>query len=138
MRVGGDDLIGEQLRQLGDVRRDAPSLVGCQHLGHGSRLRCLARIHIRERLSRGVQNLAASGDSLSLKELLHLSFYPLGAGVFAGAAFALAASAVVQLLVAVGYISDRRQRLPRGATSWSPNRLFQLAPPVVRSHAASS
>ena len=44
--------------------------------------------------------------SLSLKDVLHLSFYPLGAGVFAGAAFALAASAVVQLLVAVGYISD--------------------------------
>jgi hypothetical protein len=37
---------------------------------------------------------------LSLKDVLHLSFYPIGAGVFAGAVFALVASAVI----AVGYI----------------------------------
>ena len=43
---------------------------------------------------------------LSFKDVLHLSFYPIGAGVFAGAIFALAVSAVVGLLVAVGYIPD--------------------------------
>jgi hypothetical protein len=41
-----------------------------------------------------------------LKDVLHLSLYPIGAGVFAGAVFALAVSAVVSLLVAVGYIPD--------------------------------
>src|SRR5262249_40418494 len=45
---------------------------------------------------------------LSFKDVLHLSFYPVGAGVFAGAAFALTASAVVALLVAVGFIPDIR------------------------------
>jgi hypothetical protein len=44
--------------------------------------------------------------SLSLRDVLHLSLYPIGAGVFTGAAFALVASAVVGLLVAVGYIPD--------------------------------
>ena len=39
---------------------------------------------------------------LSFKDVLHLSFHPTGAGVFTGAAFALVASAVVGLLVAVG------------------------------------
>jgi hypothetical protein len=43
---------------------------------------------------------------LSFKEVLHLSLYPVGAGVFAGAAFALVASAVVALLVATGFIPD--------------------------------
>jgi hypothetical protein len=43
---------------------------------------------------------------LSLKDVLHLSFYPIGAGAFAGAAFALIASAVVALQVAVGYIPE--------------------------------
>ena len=37
---------------------------------------------------------------------MHLSFYPIGAGVFTGAAFALVTSAVVALLVAVGIIPD--------------------------------
>ena len=32
---------------------------------------------------------------LSFKDVLHLSFYPIGAGVFVGAAFALVASGVV-------------------------------------------
>jgi hypothetical protein len=41
---------------------------------------------------------------LSFKDVLHLSFHPIGAGVFAGAAFALVASAVVALLVAFGSI----------------------------------
>ena len=43
---------------------------------------------------------------LSFKDVLHLSLYPIGAGVFAGAAFALVSSAVVGLLIAVGFISD--------------------------------
>ena len=45
---------------------------------------------------------------LSFKDVLHLSFYPIGTGVFVGAAFALVASAVVRSLVDVGYIPDIR------------------------------
>ena len=45
---------------------------------------------------------------LPFKDVLHLSFYPIGAGVFAGAVFALVASAIVALLVAVGFIPDIR------------------------------
>ena len=45
---------------------------------------------------------------LSLKDVLHLSLYPIGAGVFVGAALALLTSSVVALLVASGYISDIR------------------------------
>jgi hypothetical protein len=41
---------------------------------------------------------------LSFKDVLHLSLYPISAGVFTGAAAALVASMVVGLLVAVGYI----------------------------------
>ena len=43
---------------------------------------------------------------LSFKDVLHLAFYPIGAGVFTGAAFALVASAVVALLVAAGYVPE--------------------------------
>jgi hypothetical protein len=43
---------------------------------------------------------------LSLRDVLHLSFYPLGTGVFTGAAVALIASAVIATLVAVSYIPD--------------------------------
>ncbi len=43
---------------------------------------------------------------LSLKDVLHLSFYPIGAGIFAGAAFTLVASAVVASLVAIGYLPE--------------------------------
>jgi hypothetical protein len=43
---------------------------------------------------------------VTFKDVLHLSFYPIGAGVFTGAVFALVASAVVALLVAVGYIHE--------------------------------
>jgi hypothetical protein len=42
---------------------------------------------------------------LSFKDVLHLSFHPIGAGIFSGAAFALVASAVVALLIAVGLIT---------------------------------
>ena len=42
----------------------------------------------------------------SFRDVLHLSFYPIGAGVFTGAAFALVVSAVVALLVAVGFIPE--------------------------------
>jgi hypothetical protein len=45
---------------------------------------------------------------LSFKDVLHLSFHPIGSGVFVGAAFALVASAVVRSLVDVGYIPDIR------------------------------
>ena len=45
---------------------------------------------------------------LPFKDVLHLSFYPIGAGVFTGAAFALVAAAVVALLVATGYIHEIR------------------------------
>jgi len=45
---------------------------------------------------------------LSFKDVLHLSFYPIGTGVFVGAAFALLTSAVVRSLVDVGYIPDIR------------------------------
>jgi hypothetical protein len=41
---------------------------------------------------------------LSLKDTLHLSFYPIGAGVFSGALFALVASATVATLVTTGSI----------------------------------
>ena len=51
---------------------------------------------------------------LSLKDVLHLSFYPIGAGVFVGAAFALVASAVVRSLVGVGYIPDISHDFSRG------------------------
>jgi hypothetical protein len=43
---------------------------------------------------------------LSFKDVLHLSFYPIGAGVFTGAVLALVASAVVALLVDVGFIPE--------------------------------
>ena len=45
---------------------------------------------------------------LSFKDVLQLSFYPIGAGVFVGAAFALVASVAVRSLVDVGYIPDIR------------------------------
>jgi hypothetical protein len=45
---------------------------------------------------------------LSFRDVLHLSFYPIGAGVFVGAAFALMVSGVVRLLVDVGYIPGIR------------------------------
>jgi hypothetical protein len=43
---------------------------------------------------------------LSFKDVLHLSLYPIGAGVFSGAADALVASAVVGLIASLGYIPD--------------------------------
>ena len=66
---------------------------------------------------------------LSLKDVLHLSFYPIGAGVFAGAAFALVASAVVGLLVAVGYIADIKYDF----TQWGEERqLFEVNMQALR------
>jgi hypothetical protein len=50
--------------------------------------------------------LARLVATLSFKDVLHLSLYPIGAGVFTGAALALMASAVVAALVAVGYLPD--------------------------------
>ena len=43
---------------------------------------------------------------LSFKDVLHLSLYPIGAGVFTGAAFALVASTVIAVLVAAGLIPE--------------------------------
>ena len=45
---------------------------------------------------------------LSFKDVLHLTFYPIGAGVFSGAVLTLVASAVVAALVAAGYIPEIR------------------------------
>ena len=45
---------------------------------------------------------------LPFRDVLHLSFYPIGAGVFTGAALALVAAAVVALLAATGYIHEIR------------------------------
>jgi len=45
-------------------------------------------------------------SSSSLKDVLHLSFHPIGAGVFRGAAFALVAATVVALLAWAGSIPD--------------------------------
>ena len=54
---------------------------------------------------------------LSLKDVLHLSLYPIGAGVFTGAAFALVTSAVVALLVVVGIIPDIKVAFSRWAAA---------------------
>ena len=61
---------------------------------------------------------------ISLKDVLHLSFYPIGAGVFAGAAFALVASVVVALLVALGSISE----IKYDVTQWGG---FDAGPPLA-------
>jgi len=50
---------------------------------------------------------------LSFRDVLHLSFHPIGAGVFTGAVFALLASAVVASLIAVGYIPEIKHDLSR-------------------------
>ena len=47
-------------------------------------------------------------EPLPFKDVLHLTFHPIDAGLFAGAAFTLVVSAVVGFLVAVGYISEIR------------------------------
>ena len=66
---------------------------------------------------------------LSLKDVLHLSFYPIGAGVFAGAVFALVASTVVGLLVSSGYITDIKYDF----TQWGEERqLFAVNMQALR------
>jgi hypothetical protein len=52
---------------------------------------------------------------LSFKDVLHLCFYPIGAGVFTGAALTLVASAVVAALVAFGFIPEIRYDFTQGA-----------------------
>jgi hypothetical protein len=59
---------------------------------------------------------------LSLKDVLHLSLYPIGAGVFSGAIFALVASAIVAALVAVGSIPA----IKYDVTQWGDEQ--QVAP----------
>jgi hypothetical protein len=49
---------------------------------------------------------------LSLKDVLHLSFYPIGAGIFSGAVLLLVASAVIAALVAVGYSRESNMTIP--------------------------
>ena len=65
---------------------------------------------------------------LSFKDVLHLSLYPVSAGVFTGAAFALVASAVVAALVALGYISDIRIDL----TEWTEEHATYLFERALR------
>src|SRR5206468_11938605 len=65
---------------------------------------------------------------LSFKDVLHLSFYPIGAAVFAGAAFALVTAAVVALLVAVGYIPQIKHDFTNW---WDPNEVL-ASPENVR------
>ena len=55
---------------------------------------------------------------LSLKDILHLSLYPIGAGIFTGAAFTLVAAAVIAFLVAVGYVAD----IQYDFTQWGEER----------------
>jgi hypothetical protein len=45
---------------------------------------------------------------LPLRDVVHLSLHPIGAGVFAGAAFALIVAAGVTLLIAIGHIDEIR------------------------------
>src|SRR5262249_16247217 len=52
--------------------------------------------------------------SLSLKDVVHLSLYPLGAGVFTGTVLAFVASATARLLVTVGYIPEIEVDLTQG------------------------
>ena len=59
----------------------------------------------------------------SLKDVLHLLLYPIGAGVFAGAVFALVASAVVAALIAVGFIPD----IKFDFSQWGPEGLSRNA-----------
>jgi hypothetical protein len=42
----------------------------------------------------------------SLRDVLHVSFYPIGTGIFVGALIALVASTVVASLVAIGFIPE--------------------------------
>jgi hypothetical protein len=64
---------------------------------------------------------------LPFKDVLHLSFYPLGAGIFAGAVFALVASAVVALLVAVGFIPDIKSDFSQWREALSLNAYYRVA-----------
>jgi hypothetical protein len=76
---------------------------------------------------------------LSFKDVLHLSCCPVGAGVFTGAIFALIASTVVALLVAVGYISDIKYDFSEWVTGEgqmvpSMKRTLHEVPPRGRPH----
>jgi hypothetical protein len=64
---------------------------------------------------------------LSFKHVLHLSFYPIGAGVFTGAALALVASLVVAALVALGYLPEiRYDRSQWGGSEEQMTQLLRL------------
>ena len=64
-------------------------------------------------------------SSLSFKDVLHLSLYPVGAGIFAGAALTLVASAALALLVAVGYIADIKIDYTQWAHGELGDEIFQ-------------
>ena len=60
---------------------------------------------------------------LSFKDVLHLSLYPIGAGVFTGAALTLVASVIVATLVAVGFIPA----ISYDPTQWTgPGQMLQV------------
>lgn len=65
---------------------------------------------------------------LSFKDVLHISLYPIGAGIFTGAFFALVASAVVAWLVAVGFISEIKYDF----SQWQAAQDAELYKRVVR------
>jgi hypothetical protein len=60
---------------------------------------------------------------LSFRDVLHLSLYPIGAGVFTGAALTLVASAVVAMLVAVGYLPG----ISYDSTQWSGSEQIEVS-----------
>ena len=62
-----------------------------------------------------------------LKDVLHLSFHPIGAGVFAGAFFALLASAVVALLIVVGFIPEIKYDLTQWGNDQQVTQVLKLA-----------
>jgi len=73
----------------------------------------------------------------SFKDVLHLSFYPIGAGVFTGAALALVASAVVAALVALGYLPEiRLDRTPRTTSTTTSCGMYRYGQKGARSSSA--
>jgi hypothetical protein len=65
---------------------------------------------------------------LSFRDVLHLSLYPVGAGILTGAVFALVASTVVALLVAVGGIPEIKYDF----SQWEAAQEGELYKRVVR------
>jgi hypothetical protein len=74
------------------------------------------------------------------QDVLHLSFHPIGAGIFTGAALALVASGVVALLVAVGYSPKSNMTMRNGMKLISRASLFsnELCTTVINRKASRS